>query len=97
MNDPRSDGYFVLAVCIATAAVFATIVQSYQILGDFNPDTTATLSIVGGALAQICLALSMLCAVIIGRHMVANSPTWPPSIATDDTIEDGIIEDGVVK
>jgi hypothetical protein len=75
MNEPRSDGYLILAVGIATTAVFATIAQSFQLVRDFNPETTATLSIIGGAFAQICLALSMLCAVIIGRHMVAKDPT----------------------
>ncbi len=74
MNEPRSDGYLVLAVGIAAVAVVATIAQAFQLVLDFDPDTTATLSIIGGAFAQICLALSMLCAVIIGRNMLTTPP-----------------------
>ncbi len=93
MNEPRSDGYLILAIGIATAAVVATVAQSFQLVRDFDPETTATLSIIGGAFAQICLALSMLCAVIIGRNMLTTPPATQSTnldsvTPTNDTVND---------
>lgn len=93
MSNPRSDGTLLLAVCIATAAVLATVMQSFQIVRDFDLDTTSNLMIIGGTFSQVSLAMAMVCAVIIGRQMVAPRATGQQSDSATADLNDQITDD----
>ena len=77
MNDTERDSYVILAVCIATVAIFTVAFNAFKTIRDFDLGTTLTLSVVGSVFSQTSLALAMVCAVIIGRHMLASRNVAP--------------------
>lgn len=93
MSKARVDNHFVLAVCIAVAAVVAITMNAVEIISTYELDTASVLAIISGVVSQASFALAMLCVIIIGRQVVATG-SWRPPAAVSEPAEPAILEPG---